>query len=148
MSEFIKMNRRDWIKRALTKTKDASLKTTIQAAGSFADLSETLKEYKWETLISNRDFTVSPKQLMFRGKLLFLVRVDGQVKALHGICPVDQQLIFWQGHTQQFFCPSCNHRYNSLGNSVRTDDSDEERKVHLQAIPVRVVNEQIQLKID
>ncbi|OEF95782.1 Rieske (2Fe-2S) protein [Desulfuribacillus alkaliarsenatis] len=143
MSDYIKMNRREWFKQAFTKTKDASLKTTSRAAGSLADISETLKEYKWETVANDRDLTDDrPKQIMFQGKSVYLLRVDGKYLGFQGICPEDKQLIFWRAHSKQFYCPSCGSVYN-LDGSCQQDEN-----LSLTTYPARLHDEAIQLRVD
>jgi len=142
MTDYIKINRRDWLKRALSKTKDVSLKATSSAVGNFAEISDTLKEYRWESVSGNWELMDSPKQIMFKGKSVFLVRNDEQLLALQGICPIDKQLIFWQGHTKQFYCPNCEQRYDKAGISI--NDSE----LMLNSIPARIAEDRIQLRID
>ncbi len=141
MSDYIKMNRRDWFKRAFSKTKEVSLKTTSRVAGDFAEVSDTLKEYRWDTVMPSRDLGDNPKQLLYQGKAVFILRDGQKVRALRGVCSVDKQLVFWQGHTKQFYCPHCETRYDMMGYAVKLDS---DAKLH--AYHVREQNDSIQIR--
>lgn len=142
MSDYIKMNRREWFKQAFTKTKEASLKTTSHAMGSFVEVSDTLKEYRWVRVTAERDLGTSPKQVMVKGKTIYLVRQDDKIKALEAICPSDNILVFWQGHMKQFYCPICEKRYHTDG------ICKEDETIKLNELPTRVDQEVIQVRLD
>ncbi len=142
MSDYIKMNRRDWLKRAFSKTKEVSLKATSNALGNFSGVSNTLSEYQWETLISFLDLGSSTKQLMYRGKSVFVVRHQGSIHVYQGVCAVDKQLINWQNHTQQFYCPYCETRYKTSGQALHDET------ITLYKYPVRIKDGKIQVRVE
>lgn len=142
MSDYIKMNRRDWLKRAFSKTKEVSLKATSNALGNFVGVSDTLKEYRWENILPFQELGSSPKQLMYKGRSVFVIRHQGTVSVYQGICPVDNKLVNWQNHTQQFYCPHCETRYKTSGKALHDET------ISLYKYPIRIKEGKIQVRTE
>ena len=116
-----KMNRRDMLKELIDKGRDTSLKVTTQAVGEYAELSEVLREYRWEQVDLTSPLSDKPRQVMYKSRPYFVSKLADEVIALDAICPVDQQMIFWQNHSQTYNCLMCRQKYDSRGWAVEPE---------------------------
>lgn len=127
MAEYEKkMNRRDMLREMLSKGRDTTLKVTTQAVGEYAELSNVLKEYRWEQVNLSSELTDKPRQVMYKSKPYFVAKLEDEVIALEAICPLDQQMIFWQNHTGSYNCLMCRQQYDIWGQAI---DSSEDTNV-------------------
>lgn len=142
MSDYIKMNRRDLFKDVLDKTKETSLKATVRAIGEYAELSDILSDYTWETVNVSLEQLHKPKMVMFNSKPYFVMVNEDGLTAVDGVCPNDGKMIYWQNQNQQYTCLGCKNIYDKRGKSL------DEEKNNLKKVIVRENNGKVQFKIN